>query len=175
MKHLLPPQKAVFPRIPEISNPSQARRKSAEPASHKAQTILKNPVVLALHSVDQPRPDADGQAPDRLRITNEILQHIGWPSAPASNSSDCTIVQALREQCSREQVNRTRAELEAYLDQSGGDEAFQAHHPRHDMRRSRDMPLHNPVLAALNGRQSSPGGSLWRAAAPHTLNAPGRH
>jgi hypothetical protein len=98
MKHLLPLQKAVFPRIPEISNPSQAGRRSAAPASHKSQTILKNPVVLALHSADQSRPDADGQAPDRLRIANEILQHIGWPSAPASNSSDCTIVQAFREQ-----------------------------------------------------------------------------
>jgi hypothetical protein len=123
MKHLLPSQKAVFPRISEISDPSETDRKSPAPASHKAQTILKNPVVLALHCVDHSRPDADGQATDRLRIANEILQHIGWPSAPASNSSDCTIVQAFREQCSREQVNRTRAELEAYLGQSGGDEA----------------------------------------------------
>jgi hypothetical protein len=151
---LLPPQKAVFPRIPEISHPSQADRKSAAPASHKAQTILKNPVVLALHSADQSRPDADGQSTDRLRIANEILQHIGWPSAPASSSSDCTIVQAFREQCSREQVSRTRAELEAYLGQSGGDEAFQARHPRNNMRRPHAMTLHNPVLAALNGRQS---------------------
>jgi len=150
MKHLLTPQKAVFQRTPEISDPSQADRKSAAPASHKAQTILKNPVVLALHSADQSRPDADGQSTDRLRIANEILQHIGWPSAPASSSSDCTIVQAFREQCSREQVSRTRAELEAYLGQS--DEASQARHPRHDMRRPRDMTLHNPVLAALNGR-----------------------
>jgi hypothetical protein len=154
MKHLFTPQKAIFPRIPEISDPSKAHRKSVAPASHKAQTILKNPVVLALHCVDQSRPDADGQATDRLRIANEILQHLGWPSAPASNSSDCTIVQAFREQCSREQVNRTRAELEAYLDQPGGDEAFQAHHPRHDMRRPRDMTLHNPVLAELNARRS---------------------
>jgi len=152
MKHLFTPQKAVFPRIPEISDPSEADRKSAAPASHKAQTILKNPVVLALHCVDQSRPDADGQATDRLRIANEILQHIGWPSAPALNSSDCTIVQAFREQCSREQVSRTRAELEAYLGRSEGDEAAQAGHPRHDMRRPHAMTLHNPVLAALNGR-----------------------
>lgn len=154
MKHLFTPQKAVFPRISEISDPSEAHRKSAAPASHKAQTILKNPVVLALHCVDQSRPDADGQATDRLRIANEILQHLGWPSTPASNSSDCTIVQAFREQCSREQVNRTRAELEAYLDQSGGDETSQARHPRHEMRRSHNMNMYNPVLAALNGRQS---------------------
>jgi hypothetical protein len=154
MKHLFTPQKAVFPRIPEISDPSEAHRKSAAPASHKAQTILKNPVVLALHCVDQSRPDADGQATDRLRIANEILQQLGWPSAPASNSSDCTIVQAFRQQRSREQVNRTRAELEAYLDQSGEDEAFQVHHPRHEMRRPHDMNLPNPVLAALNGRRS---------------------
>jgi hypothetical protein len=154
MKHLFTPQKAAFPRISEISDPSETDRKSAAPASHKAQTILKNPVVLALHCVDQSRPDADGQATDRLRIANEILQHLGRPSAAASNSSDCTIVPAFREQCSREQVNRTRAELEAYLDQSGGDEASQAHHPRHEMRRPHDMNLHNPVLAALNGRQS---------------------
>ena len=85
MKHLLPPQKAVFPRISEISDPSEADRKSAAPASYKEQTILKNPVVLALHCVDQSRPDADGQATDRLRIANEILQHLRWPSAPASN------------------------------------------------------------------------------------------
>ena len=154
MKHLFTPQKAVFPRIPEISDPFEADRKSVAPASHKAQTISKNPVVLALHCIDQSRPDADGQAPDRLRIANEILQHLRWPSAPASNSSDCTFVQAFREQCSREQVNRTRAELEAYLDQSGGDEAFQVHHPRHEKRRPHDMNLHNPVLAALNGRWS---------------------
>jgi hypothetical protein len=153
MKHLFTPQKAVFPRIPEISNPSEADRKSTAPASHKAQTILKNPVVLALYCVES-RPDADEQATDRLRIANEILQHIGRPIAPASNSSDCNIVQAFREQCSREQVNRTRAELEAYLDRSGGDEASQAYHPRHEMRRPHDMNLHNPVLAALNGRRS---------------------
>ena len=154
MKHLFTPQNAVFPRISEISDPSETDRKSAAPASHKAQTILKNPVVLALHCVDQSRPDADGQATDRLRIANEILQHLGLPSAPASNSSDCTIVQAFREQCSREQVNRTRAELEAYLDQSGGDEASQAHHPRYEMRGPHTTNLHNPVLAALSGRQS---------------------
>jgi hypothetical protein len=153
MKHLLPPPKAVFPRTPEISNPSEAGRRSAAPASHKAQTISKNPVVLALHGIDQSRPDADGQATDRLRIANEILQHIGGPSAPASNGSDCSIVQAFREQCSREQVSRMRAELEAYLGQLRREEAFQAPHPRHDdMRRPRDMTLHNPVLAALNGR-----------------------
>jgi hypothetical protein len=154
MKHLLPPPKAVFPRISEISDPSEANRKSAAPASHKAQTILKNPVVLALHCVDQSRPDADGQATDRLRIASEILEHIGWPSAPASNSSDCSIVQAFREQCSREQVSRTRAELEAYLGRSEGDEASQARYPRHDMRWPHARTLHDPVLAALNGRQS---------------------
>jgi len=154
MKHLLTPRNAVFQKIPEISGPSEAGRKSAAPASHKGQTILKNPVVLALHRVDQSRPGADRQATDRLRIANEILQRLGWPNAPVSNSSDCAVAQAFREQCSREQVNRTRAELEAYLDQSGGDEASRAHHPRHEMRRPHDINLHNPVLAALDGRPS---------------------
>jgi hypothetical protein len=78
MKHLLTPRKADFQKIPEISNPSEADRKSAAPASHKAQTILKNPVVLALHRVDQSGPGTDRQATDRLRIASEILQHLGW-------------------------------------------------------------------------------------------------
>jgi hypothetical protein len=148
---LLGLRKAVFPKIPEISEPSEADGKSAVAALHKAQTILKNPVVLALHHIDLSQPDTDKHSTDRLRIANEILQHLGWSNAAASNSSDGTAMWAIREQCSREQVSRTRAELEAYLDQK---EASLAHHPGRETLRPSDMNLQNPVLAALAGRRN---------------------
>ena len=152
MKKLPTSQEASSRGTLEIANPSEACRKSAVAPSHDAQAILKNPVILALRRSADSLPETDRHAGERLRIANEILQQFGWLNGRASKSSDGIAVWAFRERCSKEQVNRTRAELEAYLHRSGGDEASGAHHPRLETRRPRDAHLRNPVLAALAGR-----------------------
>jgi len=83
----------------------------AAPSQQEAQTVSKNPVILALRCIDQSLPDTD-----KFRIANEILQHIGW--LKAEGATDGAVVRAFRQQGSKERVKQTRVELETYLKQS---------------------------------------------------------
>lgn len=121
----------------------------------EAQNKSRNPVILALRRLDESRPETDRQARDRLRIASEVIKHLGWPNVAACHGSDATAVQAFRERCSNEQVQRTRVELEAYLDQSEGAEDRRAYHQREATRRPHGTLLRNPILAALPGSHTS--------------------
>ena len=125
---MLTSKETASPWISEDAKPSEACRKSALAERQEAQEKLKNPVIRALRRIDDSRPETDRQATDRLRIASEVIKHLGWPNAAASHGSDVTAVQAFRERCSNEQVQRTRVELEAYLDQSEGAEDRRAYH-----------------------------------------------
>ena len=149
MKDLLTLRESASPGIWEIVDSSEADRKSAAAASHVSQPISKNPVILALRRFDDLQPESKGHATDRLRIANEIMRQLGWSNGPAPTSSDGAAVWALREQSSREQVKRTRAELEAYLDQGGGDEALAIRLLRDQSCRPHESRSRNPILAVL--------------------------
>jgi len=153
MKKLLTSKETASPWIAEGAKPSEARRKSAAAQRQEAQKKLKNPVILALRRIDESRPATDRQATERLRIASEVIQHLGWPNAAASHGSDVTAVQAFRERCSKEQVQRTRTELESYLDRSRGDEDRWTRHQRR-VSLPREPLLRNPILAALAGSQN---------------------
>jgi hypothetical protein len=115
---------------------------------HEARTVSKNPVVLALHRIDQSQPQTGRHAPERFRIANEILQHLGWPEAETSISPDGAAMQAFTEQYRKDQVKRTCAELQAYLHRSEGEEDRRANHPHPEPPRL-NPHLPNPVLAAF--------------------------
>ena len=153
MKKLLTSQDTGFWWNPEAAKPSDAAQKSFGATGRKVQDILKNPVILALRCIDPSPPAIDRHKADRLRIANEVILQLELSSVVASNSSHGTAVQASRERGSKEQVNRTRAELDAYLDRRGEEEKRGADHGQ-EARRSRGLLFRNPILAALARSES---------------------
>lgn len=148
MKDLFTLPESASPRAWEIAASSGSGRESAAAPAHDAQPIMKNPVVLALRRADDAPPETDGRG-DRFRIANEIIQQLGWSKGQPANSTDGAAVWAFRERSSKDQVKRTRAELEAYLGRAEGDEFSDAHRPRQEPRRRRDALPRNPILAML--------------------------
>lgn len=144
-------QERTFSRGPEITRPSEAYRQSPG-VSGEVQNTSKNPVILALRRIEPSGLETNRPAIDKARITNEIIERLGWSNAASSNSSDGIAIRALRERRNREQVSRMRAELDAYLERSGQDEEREAPR-REDVRR--EPLLRNSVLAASPDRRSS--------------------
>ena len=153
MKKLLTSQDTDFWWNPEAAKPSDATQKSFGTTGHKVQDTLKNPVILALRSIAPSPAEIDRHEADRFRIANEVILQLEMSSVVAPNRSGGCAVQAFRERGSKEQVKRTRAELEAYLERRGEEEVRGAHH-RQDARCRRDQLLRNPILAALAKSES---------------------
>ena len=148
MKILLTSQEAS-PKGPSsgVQPPDAFRSKPAAP-SEKQQKSEANPVILALRRIPETAPESDRQATDKLRIAHEVIQHLGWKKAAAAHCSDGSAVWAFRERCSRERVQRTRAELDAYLDRFGRDDP--PHSRRQEIRPPHGSVQRNPILAALD-------------------------
>ena len=147
MKKLLTSQDTGFWWNLEAAKPSDATQKSFRASGHEVQDISKNPVILALRCIDPSPPKIDRHGADRLRIANEVILQLELSSVVASNSSGGTAVQTFQ-RGSKEQVTRTRAELEAYLDQRGEQEERGAYYGQ-EARRPRTLLSRNPILAAL--------------------------
>jgi len=154
MKKLLTSQDTDFWWNPEVVTPSDAAQKSFGATGRKRQDILKNPVVLALRCTDPSPPEISKHEADRLRIANEVILQLELSSVVASNSSGRA--QTSRERGSKEQVKRTRAELEAYLDPRGEEQGRRADHGQ-DARPPRGLLSGNPILAALARSEWSTG------------------
>ena len=148
MKKLLTSQDTAFWWNPEAEKPSDATQKSFGATGRKAQDILNNPVILALRCIDPSPPEIDWHEADRFRIANEVILQLELSSVVPSHELHGTAMQAFRERGSKEQVKRTRAELEAYLEQRREREERGAHH-RQEARRPRAAVSRNPILAAL--------------------------
>ena len=153
MKKLLTSQDTDFWWNPEAAKPSDATQKSFGATGRKVQDTLKNPVILALRSIDPSPAEIDRHEADRFRIANEVILQLEMSSVVAPNNPGGGAVQAFRERGSKEQVKRTRAELEAYLDQRREEEERGAHH-RQEAGRPRGLLFRNPILAALAKSES---------------------
>jgi hypothetical protein len=148
MKNLFTSQDTDFWWNPEAAKPSDATQKSFGATGREGQDILKNPVLLALRCIDPSPPKIDRHEADRLRIANEVILQLELSSVVASNNPDGAAAQPFGERCSKEQVKRTRSELDAYLEQRAEEEKRGAHQGR-EAHRPRDPLLRNPILAAL--------------------------
>ena len=153
MKKLLTSQDTDFWWNPGAAKPSDTAQRSFGASGRGVQDISKNPVILALRCSDPSPPKIDRLEADALIIANEVILQLELSSVVASNNSDGTAVQAFKERGSKEQVKRTRAELDAYLEQRGEEEKRGAHHGQ-EAHRARDLLLRNPILAALAESES---------------------
>jgi hypothetical protein len=152
---LLTSQNTAFWWDPEADTPSDATQKNFGATGRKVQDILKNPVILALRCIDPSPPEIDRHEADRLRIANEVILQLELSSVVASNDSGGATVRSYRERGSKEQVKRTRAELEAYLERRGKEEERRADYGQATCRPQRALLL-NPMLAALAWSESEP-------------------
>ena len=107
----------------------------------------------SLRSIDPSPAEIDRHEADRFRIANEVILQLEMSSVVAPNNPGGGAMQAFRERGSKEQVKRTRAELEAYLDQRREGEERGAHH-RQEAGRPRGLLFRNPILAALAKSES---------------------